>query len=128
MQRWIRKCPRFLCISTSSALRTLKIQHRKPLPTKMGSPENHPLNLNSGDFDPEAYVNHLLQRKGLDELVAVEEDMVQNVRRLDAEMQQLVYENYSKFLTATNIVRNMQTHLASSDEVNARGVRNVLTP
>uniref|UniRef100_A0A914XT87 Vacuolar protein sorting-associated protein 51 homolog n=1 Tax=Panagrolaimus superbus TaxID=310955 RepID=A0A914XT87_9BILA len=35
--------------------------------------------------------------------------MVQNVRRLDSEMQQLVYENYSKFLTATNTVRNMQT-------------------
>lgn len=78
--------------------------------------ENHPLNLNSTDFDPEAYVNNLLKRKGLDELVAVEEDMVQNVRRLDAEMQQLVYENYNKFLTATNTVRNMQIEFSHMDE------------
>uniref|UniRef100_A0AC35FXQ3 Vacuolar protein sorting-associated protein 51 homolog n=1 Tax=Panagrolaimus sp. PS1159 TaxID=55785 RepID=A0AC35FXQ3_9BILA len=73
------------------------------------SPEKSQLNLNSSDFDAESYVQNLLQKKGLDELVAIEEDMVQNVRRLDSEMQQLVYENYSKFLTATNTVRNMQT-------------------
>uniref|UniRef100_A0A915D2E3 Vacuolar protein sorting-associated protein 51 homolog n=1 Tax=Ditylenchus dipsaci TaxID=166011 RepID=A0A915D2E3_9BILA len=53
--------------------------------------------------------------QGLDELVAVEEDMVQNVRRLDSEMQQLVYENYNKFLTATNTVRNMQTAFTQMD-------------
>uniref|UniRef100_A0A914Y6J0 Vacuolar protein sorting-associated protein 51 homolog n=1 Tax=Panagrolaimus superbus TaxID=310955 RepID=A0A914Y6J0_9BILA len=73
------------------------------------SPEKSQLNLNSSDFEAESYVQNLLQKKGLDELVAIEEDMVQNVRRLDSEMHQLVYENYSKFLTATNTVRNMQT-------------------
>ncbi|KAE9556197.1 hypothetical protein FO519_000536 [Halicephalobus sp. NKZ332] len=72
------------------------------------SPEKHPMNLNSTEFSPEAYVNGLVHRKGLDELVAIEEDMVQSVRRLDSEMQQLVYENYSKFLSATNTVRSMQ--------------------
>uniref|UniRef100_A0A914C6A9 Vacuolar protein sorting-associated protein 51 homolog n=1 Tax=Acrobeloides nanus TaxID=290746 RepID=A0A914C6A9_9BILA len=82
----------------------------------MEPPDNHPLNLNSTVFEPEAYVSNLLKRKGLDELVAVEEDMVQNVRRLDAEMQQLVYENYNKFLTATNTVRNMQIEFSNMDE------------
>lgn len=79
--------------------------------------EMHPLNLNSLNFDSEAFVNNLIHKKGLDELVAVEEDMVQNVRRLDSEMQQLVYENYNKFLTATNTVRNMQNAFTDMDNV-----------
>lgn len=86
-------------------------------PSSSTSHENHPLNLNSLQFDSEAYVNNLIQKKGLDELVAVEEDMVQNVRRLDSEMQQLVYENYNKFLTATNTVRNMQAAFTAMDNV-----------
>lgn len=81
------------------------------------NPEDHPLNLNSSMFDSETYVNNLIQKKGLDELVAVEEDMVQNVRRLDSEMQQLVYENYNKFLTATITVRNMQAAFTDMDNV-----------
>lgn len=89
----------------------------------MEPPDNHPLNLNSTVFKPEAYVSNLLKRKGLDELVAVEEDMVQNVRRLDAEMQQLVYENYNKFLTATNTVRNMQIEFSNMDEVDIHSIR-----
>lgn len=80
-------------------------------------PEEHPLNLNSEKFDSEAFVSNLIRKKGLDELVAVEEDMVQNVRRLDSEMQQLVYENYNKFLTATNTVRNMQNAFVDMDNV-----------
>ncbi|MCP9260490.1 hypothetical protein DINM_003835 [Dirofilaria immitis] len=54
------------------------------------------LDFNSKNFNSEAYLNELLQ---------VEEDMVHNVRRLDSEMQQLVYENYNKFLTATSTVK-----------------------
>lgn len=81
------------------------------------SVDNNPLNLNSSNFNSEAYVNNLLQKNGLDELVAVEEDMVQNVRRLDSEIQQLAYENYNKFLTATNTVRNMQTAFTEMDNV-----------
>ncbi|KAI1731438.1 vps51/Vps67 domain-containing protein [Ditylenchus destructor] len=69
--------------------------------------DRHPLNLNSSQFDSEAFVSNLLQKKGLDELVAVEEDMVQNVRRLDSEMQQ--------FLTATNTVRSMQSAFTDMD-------------
>uniref|UniRef100_A0A0N5AFM2 Vacuolar protein sorting-associated protein 51 homolog n=1 Tax=Syphacia muris TaxID=451379 RepID=A0A0N5AFM2_9BILA len=64
--------------------------------------------IKSAEFDCETYLNSLLKKKSLDELVQVEEDMVQNVRRLDSEMQQLVYENYNKFITATGTVKKMQ--------------------
>ncbi|EFO20600.1 hypothetical protein LOAG_07891 [Loa loa] len=69
---------------------------------------NDPLDISSINFSSEAYLSDLFRKKNLDELVQVEEDMVHNVRRLDSEMQQLVYENYNKFLTATSTVKKMQ--------------------
>uniref|UniRef100_A0A8R1XWD7 Vacuolar protein sorting-associated protein 51 homolog n=1 Tax=Onchocerca volvulus TaxID=6282 RepID=A0A8R1XWD7_ONCVO len=77
---------------------------------KVGSEgKDDPLDINSINFNSEAYLSDLFRKKNLDELVQVEEDMVHNVRRLDSEMQQLVYENYNKFLTATSTVKKMQS-------------------
>jgi hypothetical protein len=73
--------------------------------------------INSDRFDSEAFVNKLILKKGLDELVSIEEEMVQKVRRLDSEMQHLVYENYNKFLTATSTVKKMHEEFGSMDEV-----------
>uniref|UniRef100_A0A915Q0E7 Vacuolar protein sorting-associated protein 51 homolog n=1 Tax=Setaria digitata TaxID=48799 RepID=A0A915Q0E7_9BILA len=66
------------------------------------------LDITSTNFNCEMYLSDLFRKKNLDELVQVEEDMIHNVRRLDSEMQQLVYENYNKFLTATSTVKKMQ--------------------
>lgn len=49
-------------------------------------------NINSNQFDSENFVNNLILKKGLDELVTVEEDMIQSVRRLDYEMQVTFWE------------------------------------
>uniref|UniRef100_A0A915LED6 Vacuolar protein sorting-associated protein 51 homolog n=1 Tax=Meloidogyne javanica TaxID=6303 RepID=A0A915LED6_MELJA len=82
------------------------------------------LDINSSNFDPEYYVQDLLRKKGLEELVAVEQDMVNNVRRLDSEMQSLVYENYSKFLNATSTVKDMQNRLTDAhSEMNSLSSR-----
>jgi len=69
------------------------------------------IDLNSSDFDAEEYVRCLLRNKSIDELVAVEEEMVRSVRSLDSEMREMVYENYNKFLLATSAIRNMQDRL-----------------
>ncbi|KAI6182592.1 Vacuolar protein sorting-associated protein 51-like protein [Aphelenchoides bicaudatus] len=80
----------------------------------MADPEK--VNINSNQFDSESFVNNLILKKGLDELVTVEEEMVQSVRRLDYEMQvHLIYENYNKFLTATNTVKKMQDEFTNMD-------------
>ncbi|EJW81436.1 hypothetical protein WUBG_07660, partial [Wuchereria bancrofti] len=67
-----------------------------------------PLDIGSISFNSEAYLSDLFRKKSLHELVQIEEDMVHNVRQLDSKMQQLVYENYNKFLTATSTVKKMQ--------------------
>lgn len=79
--------------------------------------EDSSSNINSDGFDSEAYVNNLILKKGLDELVTVEEEMVQSVRRLDYEMQHLIYENYNKFLTATTVIKKMQDEFTNMDTV-----------
>ncbi len=40
---------------------------------------NGSLDVDGADFDCDAYLSHLLQRKSLDQLVQIEHEMVQNV-------------------------------------------------
>uniref|UniRef100_A0AC35U9G4 Vacuolar protein sorting-associated protein 51 homolog n=1 Tax=Rhabditophanes sp. KR3021 TaxID=114890 RepID=A0AC35U9G4_9BILA len=78
--------------------------------------DKNPLSLGSSNFDVDAYMSELLKRKGLDELIALDEQMIFSVRKLDCEMQQLVYENYNKFLTAVGTVKLMKKEFSSIDE------------
>ncbi|KAJ1363597.1 hypothetical protein KIN20_023494 [Parelaphostrongylus tenuis] len=96
------------------------------------------LDLTSPDFDVDAYLSSQLKEKNLDELVKEEEEMVASikrkpfnysfeVRRLDSDVHQLVYENYNKFLTATSTVRKIQDEFNLLDSVpflerNGKGV------
>ncbi|VDO33532.1 unnamed protein product [Brugia timori] len=75
---------------------------------KENEDKGNPLDIGSTNFNSEAYLSDLFRKKNLHELVQIEEDMVHNVRQLDSKMQQLVYENYNKFLTATSTVKKMQ--------------------
>lgn len=45
----------------------------------MSDAQVNPIDINSAEFDCEAYLSDLLKKKSLDELVAVEETMVHNV-------------------------------------------------
>ncbi|CAP24855.2 Protein CBR-VPS-51 [Caenorhabditis briggsae] len=73
------------------------------------------LDVTKPDFDVDAYVVKLLREKTLDGLVKEEEEMVSAVRRLDSDVHQIVYENYNKFLTATNTVRKIQDEFTQLD-------------
>lgn len=46
---------------------------------QMSDAQVNPIDINSAEFDCEAYLSDLLKKKSLDELVAVEETMVHNV-------------------------------------------------
>ncbi|CAD6197745.1 unnamed protein product [Caenorhabditis auriculariae] len=81
----------------------------------MGSYKPSVLDLTKADFDVDAYVARLLKEKSLDDLVKEEEEMVASVRRLDSDVHQIVYENYNKFLTATNTVRKIQDEFNQLD-------------
>lgn len=49
----------------------------------------------------------VLQERSLVELMDQEQGMVKDIRSLDSDMQTLVYENYNKFISATDTIRKV---------------------
>ena len=65
--------------------------------------------LNSARFDVQAYMDKVVREQTLDGIVKLEATMGQEMRQMDSEMQTLVYENYNKFITATDTIRQMKS-------------------
>ena len=76
-----------------------------------------PLSLDSGMFDSEAALNSLLTGAPLAELLDTETRLGKEIRSLDSEMQTLVYENYNKFIAATDTVRNVRIYYQISQRL-----------
>ena len=70
--------------------------------------EDDDLNIDSSAFAVDKYVGSLLQYKTLEELVQRGNAMVSEIKSLDSDMQMLVYENYNKFISATDTIRKMK--------------------
>lgn len=93
--------------------------------------------IDRSEFDADLHVRQLLQKRTLRELLedddalcrevksrgfAVFESIVlelrccdANFRRLSGDMQMLVYENYSKFISATDTIRDMQRNVEAME-------------
>lgn len=69
-----------------------------------------PLDMNSPDFNPDLYLNKLLREKNLAQLMEKEQHSYREIQTLDSDMQTLVYENYNKFISATDTIRNMSSN------------------
>lgn len=84
--------------------------------------------IDSAAFDADAYTTAFLRKARLDQLHVKYNDMAREIRSLDSDMQaraalqplvsvllmrgphqMLVYENYSKFITATDTIRTMKS-------------------
>merc|ERR1719412_1504624 len=77
---------------------------RKPSSNDSGNP----LDINNANFDPELFVNRLISEASLAQLMAQEGEIVRQIQGLDSDMQTLVYENYNKFIAATETIRKMR--------------------
>ena len=58
--------------------------------------------INARSFNAAQYVKHALREKGLGALLAEDKRLTDEVHVLDNDMQNLVYENYSKFISQNN--------------------------
>ncbi|KAL8776331.1 MAG: hypothetical protein Q9213_008315, partial [Squamulea squamosa] len=67
--------------------------------------------LDAPDFDPEAYVRNILARESLAGLLKIESGLINEIRALDGEKKALVYDNYSKLISATDTIRKMRTNM-----------------
>ena len=64
--------------------------------------------LDSADFDPHRYVEHLLSTSSLSTVLKAENTLVGDIRTLDGERKALVYDNYSKLIRAVETIGKMR--------------------
>lgn len=65
-------------------------------------------------FDVDAYVKAKLKDSSLEELLRTYTRVLGEIRALDAEKKALVYDNYSKLITATETIRKVREQLSTS--------------
>ncbi|XP_065175559.1 vacuolar protein sorting-associated protein 51 homolog [Sycon ciliatum] len=75
-----------------------------------------PTDINSPHFQSAAYMEQLLQSKSLAELMDKEDEMHQQIKVLDRDMQTLVYDNYNKFISATDMIRKMKSDFKKMED------------
>lgn len=71
--------------------------------------EDNPLDINGSNFNPDLYMERLLKAANLKQIMDKEAEIVTQSQFLQSEMQTLVYENYNKFISATETVRKMRS-------------------
>ncbi|XP_032513198.2 vacuolar protein sorting-associated protein 51 homolog [Danaus plexippus] len=69
----------------------------------------NPLNIDGNNFNSEMYIECLLKCATLRQVMDKEAEVVTQSQYLQSEMQTLVYENYNKFISATETVRKMRS-------------------
>lgn len=71
--------------------------------------------IDSVHFNPEGFVRVLLDNAPIDELLSRDTQMTHEIRALDSDMQMLVYENYNKFISATETIKRMKSNVDAMD-------------
>ncbi|KAK0721463.1 Vps51/Vps67-domain-containing protein [Apiosordaria backusii] len=80
-----------------------------PFDTQQPPPTTPASILDSPSFSPSSYLSQLLESSSLSDLLQTYTRILSEIRALDAEKKALVYDNYSKLITATETIRKMRT-------------------
>ena len=67
--------------------------------------------LDAPDFDAQNYVKGILEHEGLEGVLRTEGGLVGEIKSLDGDRKALVYDNYSKLITATDTIRRMRANM-----------------
>ncbi|XP_022757894.1 vacuolar protein sorting-associated protein 51 homolog isoform X2 [Durio zibethinus] len=67
--------------------------------------------INTSSFDPDQYMNLLVQKSNLEALLQRHVEMAAEIKNLDTDLQMLVYENYNKFISATDAIKRMKSNI-----------------
>ena len=71
--------------------------------------------LDRTDFEAKTYVEELLRRQPLDRLLERDAALRRETRTLGSDLQALVYENYSKFIAATETIQEMNSNVGAME-------------
>lgn len=75
-----------------------------------------PYNINAPEFNSDLFLHKLLKECNLSQLMQKEHQIYKQIQSLDSEMQTLVYENYNKFISATDTIRKMKNDFKKMEE------------
>eukprot|EP00878_Enallax_costatus_P022689 GHUV01024090.1.p1 GENE.GHUV01024090.1~~GHUV01024090.1.p1 ORF type:complete len:280 (+),score=106.22 GHUV01024090.1:357-1196(+) len=67
--------------------------------------------LDSSVFDADRHIAQMTKAFTVERLLAEHRGMAREIKNLDSDMQQLVYENYNKFIAATDTIRAMKSNV-----------------
>ncbi|KAJ1864444.1 hypothetical protein LPJ73_000289 [Coemansia sp. RSA 2703] len=93
--------------STSSSRAPGSASDIPPVPSTPGGKPGNPLDLDSSNFDSKKYLKRMLVEEGVAGLLSADNELVSSVRQIDGDMKTMVYENYSKFISATETIGKM---------------------
>eukprot|EP00258_Populus_trichocarpa_P025155 XP_024441174.1 vacuolar protein sorting-associated protein 51 homolog isoform X1 [Populus trichocarpa] len=71
--------------------------------------------INTTSFDAEQYMNLLVQKSNLEGLLQRHVEMAAEIKNLDTDLQMLVYENYNKFISATDTIKRMKSNIVGME-------------
>ncbi|KAG0336451.1 Vacuolar protein sorting-associated protein 51 [Podila humilis] len=87
--------------------------------------KSDPYDLDSHGFEVDKYMHKIFVEKQLPGLVQTDNELVADIRQLDGDMKTLVYENYSKFLSATDTINKMKTNVDNLESEMSRLTQNI---
>ncbi|XP_034178880.1 vacuolar protein sorting 51 [Osmia lignaria lignaria] len=82
----------------------------------MAENSNNPYDINGQHFNPDMYFQKLLKECTLKQIMDHKAEIIKNTQTLHSDMQTLVYENYNKFISATDTIRKMKTDFKEMEE------------
>ncbi|KAM7521415.1 hypothetical protein LguiA_011317 [Lonicera macranthoides] len=71
--------------------------------------------INTTSFDSDQYMNLLVQKSNLEGLLQRHVEMAAEIKNLDTDLQMLVYENYNKFISATETIKRMKNNIVGME-------------
>ncbi|KAJ3191134.1 Vacuolar protein sorting-associated protein 51 [Irineochytrium annulatum] len=66
-------------------------------------------------FISATFINKLMYEKPLTDLIRTDTELISEIKELDGQMKTLVYQNYNKFIAATDTIRSMRDRVEAMD-------------
>lgn len=82
----------------------------------MAENPSNPHDINGQNFNAESYLKNLSREYTLKQIMDHEAEIIRDTQTLHSDMQTLVYENYNKFISATDTIRKMKTDFKEMED------------
>ncbi|XP_050303813.1 vacuolar protein sorting-associated protein 51 homolog [Anthonomus grandis grandis] len=82
----------------------------------MAEKNQNALDINGPNFDPNLYLDKVFKECTLRQIMDHENEIVKDTQTLHSDMQTLVYENYNKFISATDTIKKMKNDFKKMED------------